>query len=125
MAREGRKFTHFYVSSGVCSVACQPAYWLLCSASRDARQRTDGHVLRPVSPYGLHPEEETIAEVLQQAGYVSGIFGKWHLGDQNEFLPTRQGFEIFLGIPYSDDMTREVGLRVSPSSMARNSRHYL
>lgn len=115
MAREGRKFTHFYVSSGVCTPS-RASLLTGCYAQRLGMHvnERDGHVLRPVSPYGLHPEEETIAEVLQQAGYVSGIFGKWHLGDQNEFLPTRQGFETFLGIPYSDDMTREVGLRVSP-----------
>ena len=115
MAREGRKFTHFYVSSGVCTPS-RASLLTGCYAQRLGMHvnERDGHVLRPVSPYGLHPEEETIAEVLQQAGYVSGIFGKWHLGDQNQFLPTRQGFETFLGIPYSDDMTREVGLRVSP-----------
>ena len=72
----------------------------------------DGQVLRPVSPYGLHANEITIAEVLKQRGYATGIFGKWHLGDQPEFLPTRQGFDRFFGIPYSDDMTRDVGQRI-------------
>jgi len=68
----------------------------------------DGWVLRPVSPYGLHPEEVTIAEVLKQQGYATAIVGKWHLGDQPEFLPTRQGFDWFFGVPYSDDMTERV-----------------
>ena len=49
----------------------------------------------------------TIAEVLKSAGYATGIFGKWHLGDQPPFLPTRQGFDYFFGIPYSDDMTKD------------------
>jgi arylsulfatase A-like enzyme len=72
----------------------------------------DGHVLRPVSPYGLHPDEVTIAEVLKARGYRTGIIGKWHLGDQLPFLPTRQGFEMFFGIPYSDDMTAATGRRL-------------
>jgi arylsulfatase A-like enzyme len=64
-------------------------------------------VLRPVDTRGLHPDETTIAEVLKTVGYATGIFGKWHLGDQPEFLPTRQGFDVFFGIPYSDDQTRD------------------
>jgi len=53
---------------------------------------------------GLNPAERTMAEVLKAAGYATGIFGKWHLGDQPEFLPTRQGFDEFFGIPYSHDI---------------------
>ena len=59
----------------------------------------DGWVLRPVSPYGLHPDEVTIAETLKGQGYATAIIGKWHLGDQPEFLPTRQGFDWFFGCP--------------------------
>ena len=68
---------------------------------------TGGLVLQPVAARGLHPQETTLAEVLQAAGYATAIIGKWHLGDQPEFLPTRQGFDRFFGIPYSDDMTRD------------------
>ena len=68
---------------------------------------TDGAVLQPVSRKGLHPDEVTIAEVLKSAGYATACIGKWHLGDQPEFLPTRQGFDAFFGIPYSDDMTKD------------------
>jgi arylsulfatase A len=53
---------------------------------------------------GLHPNERTVAEVLKDAGYATGCIGKWHLGDQPEFLPTRQGFDYYLGLPYSNDM---------------------
>ncbi len=53
---------------------------------------------------GLNPDEITIAEVLKGAGYKTGMFGKWHLGDQPEFMPTRQGFDEFFGIPYSHDI---------------------
>ena len=72
----------------------------------------DGHVLRPVSPNGLHPNEITIAEVLKKAGYATACIGKWHLGDQAEFLPKRQGFDYYLGLPYSDDMTHATGQRI-------------
>ena len=53
---------------------------------------------------GLNPAEVTIAEIAQSAGYKTGMFGKWHLGDQPQFLPTRQGFEEFFGLPYSHDI---------------------
>ena len=72
----------------------------------------DGQVLRPISPYGLNPDEITIAETLKEQGYATAIIGKWHLGDQPEFLPTRQGFDLFFGVPYSDDMTQAVGKRL-------------
>ena len=113
MAQEGRKFTHFYVSAGVCTPS-RASLMTGCYAQRVGMHDNprDGQVLRPVSPYGLHPDEETIAEVLKKAGYVTGMFGKWHLGDQPPFLPTRQGFDVFFGTPYSDDMTAAVGRRL-------------
>ena len=113
MAKEGKRFSHFYVSAGVCTPS-RASLMTGCYAQRLGMHHNerDGHVLRPVSPYGLNPEEETLAEVLKAEGYATGIFGKWHLGDQLEFLPTRQGFDIFYGIPYSDDMTEEVGKRI-------------
>ena len=64
----------------------------------------DGLVLRPVSHNGLNPEEITVAELLKTRGYATACIGKWHLGDQMPFLPTSQGFDYYLGIPYSDDM---------------------
>jgi arylsulfatase A-like enzyme len=62
-------------------------------------------VLQPVAKKGLHPDEITIARLLKDQGYATGCIGKWHLGDQTPFLPTRHGFDLFLGLPYSDDMT--------------------
>ena len=110
MAREGRKLTHFYSSAGVCTPS-RASLMTGCYAQRIGLHKTarDGHVLRPVSPYGIHPDETTIAELLRSRGYATAIIGKWHLGDQPAFLPTRHGFDSFLGIPYSDDMTQENG----------------
>ena len=113
MAREGRRLTSFYSASGVCT----PSRAALMTGSYPRRvgldwTPEDGHVLRPVSPNGLPPKEVTIAEVLKKAGYATACIGKWHLGDQPEFMPTRQGFDYFLGLPYSDDMTRATGQRI-------------
>ncbi len=109
MAEEGRKFTHFCVSAGVCTPS-RASIMTGCYAQRVGMHLNprDHHVLRPVSPYGLNPDEVTIAEALKQSGYATAIIGKWHLGDQKPFLPNKQGFDYFLGIPYSDDMTERV-----------------
>ncbi|MBG85322.1 MAG: arylsulfatase [Verrucomicrobiales bacterium] len=114
MAREGRKFTHFCVTAGVCTPS-RSSIMTGCYPQRVQMHHNprDGHVLRPVSPYGLHPDEVTIAEVLKKQGYATACVGKWHLGDQTPFLPTRQGFDEYYGVPYSDDMTEAVGIRIS------------
>lgn len=106
MAREGRKFTHFCVTAGVCTPS-RASLITGCYPQRVGMHRNDrdGWVLRPVSPYGLNPNEVTIAETLKQQGYATAAIGKWHLGDQPQFLPTQQGFDHFFGVPYSDDMT--------------------
>ena len=108
LAAEGTKFTSFYVASGVCT----PSRAALMTGCYPRRVNmhvsgTNTAVLRAVDSKGLHPDEMTIAEVLKPKGYATGIFGKWHLGDQPPFLPTRQGFDTFFGIPYSDDMTKD------------------
>ncbi|MFT5468890.1 MAG: arylsulfatase A [Verrucomicrobiales bacterium] len=106
MAKEGTKLTHFYVTAGVCTPS-RSSIMSGCYSQRVGMHKVpvDGHVLRPVSPHGLNPDEVTIAEVLKDQGYATAILGKWHLGDQPEFLPTSQGFDYYYGIPYSDDMT--------------------
>lgn len=113
MATQGRKFTHFCVTAGVCTPS-RSSLITGCYSQRVGMHLNphDGQVLRPVSPYGLNPDEITIAETLKEQGYATAIIGKWHLGDQNEFLPTRQGFDLFYGVPYSDDMTQAVGKRL-------------
>lgn len=109
MAEEGRRFTHFCVSAGVCTPS-RATIMTGCYAQRVSLHMNprDHHVLRPVSPYGLHPDEITIAEALKNNGYATAAIGKWHLGDQPPFWPTRQGFDEYFGVPYSDDMTGRV-----------------
>ena len=51
-------------------------------------------------------EEHTVAELLKDQGYATMCIGKWHLGDQPPFLPTRHGFDHYFGIPYSNDMNK-------------------
>ena len=108
MAREGTRFTSFYVASGVCTPS-RAALMTGCYPRRVNLHVSGDNtaVLRPLDRKGLSPAEMTIAEVLKQGGYATGAFGKWHLGDQPPFLPTRQGFDTFFGIPYSDDMTKD------------------
>ncbi len=82
---------------------------LLSEKSRyDLWRRQDGRQTYVVTlagdPKGLNPDEITIAEILKTRGYATGIFGKWHLGNQRPFLPTRQGFDEFFGIPYSHNI---------------------
>jgi arylsulfatase len=47
----------------------------------------------------------TIADLLKSVGHATAAIGKWHLGDGKKFLPTRQGFDAYFGLPYSNDMT--------------------
>ena len=99
MANEGRKLTCFYAAP-----VCSPSRASLMTGSYPKRALSIPHVLFPENNVGLHPDEVTMAELLKAAGYTTGIIGKWHLGDQPEFLPTRQGFDYYFGLPYSNDM---------------------
>lgn len=101
MAREGMKLTSFYAAP-VCSVSRAQ----LLTGCYGARVSVPG-VFGPGSAQGLHPDETTIAERLKPLGYATMCVGKWHVGDQFEFLPTRQGFDHYFGIPYSNDMQRK------------------
>lgn len=104
MAAEGAKLTSFYVAAPVCTPS-RAALMTGCYPTRISMGKGSKHgVLLAGDSKGLHPNEVTIAEVLKTAGYRTGLFGKWHLGDQLEFLPTRQGFDEFFGIPYSHDI---------------------
>ena len=100
MAKEGLKLTDFYVSN----TACTPSRAALMTGTYANRIGMDGRVVFPGENRGLHPDEITIAELLKKKGYTTGCFGKWHLGDQQKFLPLAQGFDEYFGIPYSNDM---------------------
>ena len=99
MAREGRKLTSHYAAP-----VCSPSRAALMTGCYPKRALPVPHVLFPAAAVGLHPDERTVAEVLKDAGYATACIGKWHLGDQPEFLPTRQGFDYYFGLPYSNDM---------------------
>jgi len=104
MAREGMKLTSFYVAAPVCTPS-RAALMTGCYPKRVGLHTGSwGGVLFPKDAHGLNPKEITVAELLRRAGYATGCFGKWHLGDQPEFLPTNHGFDTYFGIPYSNDM---------------------
>lgn len=108
MAEEGVRFTDFYVASGVCSPS-RGALLTGCYPARIGFGTFDGlKVLFPGQGLGLNPDETTIAGALKEVGYVTKIIGKWHCGDQPEFLPTEHGFDSYYGLPYSNDMGRQV-----------------
>jgi arylsulfatase A len=123
MAEEGMRFTDFYATSGVCTPS-RASLMTGCYPRRvNMHIAEDGRpVLSPVAKKGLHPEEVTIAEVLKDRGYATACIGKWHLGDQLPFLPTRQGFDYYLGIPYSDDMTLRPGRDWPPLPLMENEK---
>ena len=104
MAVEGSRLTSFYVAAPVCTPS-RAGLMTGCYPKRiDMAVGVNFGVLLAGDKKGLNPDEITIPEVLKTAGYKTGMFGKWHLGDQPEFLPTRQGFDEFFGIPYSHDI---------------------
>lgn len=103
MAREGMKLTSFYAAP-----VCTPSRAQIltgCYAKRVSLPR----VLGPVAPIGLSSNEHCVAELLKQQGYATIAIGKWHVGDQPEFLPTRHGFDSYFGLPYSNDMGGQHG----------------
>ncbi len=99
MAREGMRFTHFYSAQAVCS-ASRAALLTGCYPNRIGIHGA----LMPWAEHGIHEDEVTIAEMLKEIGYATGMFGKWHLGHHEKFLPLQHGFDEYLGIPYSNDM---------------------
>ena len=99
MASQGVRFTNFVSAQAVCS-ASRAGIMTGCYPNRVGISGA----LMPDSKIGLNPEEETIAEVLKKQNYKSAAIGKWHLGHLKEFLPLQQGFDEYLGLPYSNDM---------------------
>ena len=117
MAKEGVRFTSFYVGAPVCSPS-RAAFLTGCYPARvgmgddlanqpvygDKTIKSYVKVIHSGSKLGLNPNETIIPEVLKRAGYFNGMIGKWHLGDAPEFNPIREGFDYFFGVPYSNDM---------------------
>ena len=99
MAKEGCKLTSFYAAP-----VCSPSRAALMTGCYPKRALPIPGVLFPGNAVGLSPKEITVAEVLKDVGYATAIVGKWHLGDQPEFLPNQQGFDLHFGLPYSNDM---------------------
>lgn len=119
IGEEGLNFDNFYSSYSVCS----PARFALMTGRYPFRGYADNVIYPTVdtfSPFaqtrifnsiemgnncdGMLGDEVTIAEIFQNAGYNTGAFGKWHLGDYGEYLPTKQGFDYFYGSHHVNDM---------------------
>ncbi|VAX41170.1 Arylsulfatase [hydrothermal vent metagenome] len=99
MAKEGIRFTDFYVSQAICS-ASRAALLTGCYSNRVGILGALG----PRDTHGINDKEMTIAEVLKQQGYATAMYGKWHLGHHPQYLPTNHGFDDYFGLPYSHDM---------------------
>jgi len=105
LAAGGLLLTDFHVSASVCTPS-RASLLTGCYAQRVSlhRDSKDHCVLVPIANKGINPGELTLAEMFKDKGYVTGCFGKWHLGDQPEFLPLNHGFDTYFGVPYSNDM---------------------
>ena len=120
IGEEGINFDNFYSSYSVCS----PARFALMTGRYPFRGYADNVIYPTVDTLlplaqtrifnsiemgnncdGMLGDEITVAEVFQNAGYNTGAFGKWHLGDYGEYLPTNQGFDYFYGSHHVNDMT--------------------
>jgi arylsulfatase A-like enzyme len=106
LASEGVRFSDYYVTQAVCG-ASRASLLTGCYANRVGLLGAPG----PDSKSGIHEQETTIAEMLKQQGYATAVFGKWHLGSLDKFLPLNHGFDEYLGLPYSNDMIPENGNR--------------
>ena len=102
LATEGIKLSQFYVASPVCS----PSRAALLTGCYPKRVGMHNHVIFPEYDYGLHTDEITIADMLRAHGYQTGCFGKWHLGHRPGLMPLDQGFDEYVGVPYSNDMAQ-------------------
>ncbi len=119
IGENGLNFTDFYSSYSVCS----PARFAALTGRYPYRGYADNVIYPTVdcfSPFaqtrifnsiemlnntdGMLGDEITLAEVFKSAGYETGCFGKWHLGDYGEYLPTNQGFDYFYGSHHVNDM---------------------
>tara|TARA_X000000950_G_scaffold263771_1_gene336335 strand:- start:535 stop:1938 length:1404 start_codon:yes stop_codon:yes gene_type:complete len=105
MAKEGMRFTQFYVGSSICT----PSRAALLTGKLPVQTGMYGKrsVLFPDNAGGLDPKEITIASALKKHDYKTACIGKWHLGHLKKYMPLNHGFDSFYGIPYSNDMRPE------------------
>jgi arylsulfatase A len=103
MAEEGVRFEQFYSASSVCS----PSRAALLTGRYPTRVGVPD-VLSPQDQGGLSLSEQTLPQLLKAAGYNTMCVGKWHLGSQPAYMPTRRGFDAYYGIPYSNDQLPSV-----------------
>jgi len=100
MAQEGQKWTDFYAAAPICT----PSRAALLTGRVPPRTGVQPGVYFSHDDHGMPPSEITIAERLKTAGYTTLHVGKWHLGHTAGHRPTDQGFDHYLGVPYSNDM---------------------
>lgn len=98
LAQEGCRFTQFYVPQAVCSASRAS----LLSGCFPGRTKVFG--AHGPNAKGLDPKFNTLGEILKTAGYKTGVFGKWHIGDLPETRPPARGFDESCGLMYSNDM---------------------
>ncbi len=116
LADAGIRFTDFYMASPVCSPS-RGAMLTGCYPPRinfDTFGEEQRWVLFPGMAEGLSPDEYTIANLFKDCGYKTKMVGKWHCGDQKEFSPVNYGFDSYYGLPYSNDMGRQVNRHEFP-----------
>jgi arylsulfatase len=99
LATQGCKFTNFHVPQPVCS-ASRAGLLTGCYPNRIGIHGALG----PAAKVGIADSEMTLAQLVKQKGYATGMAGKWHLGRPKQFLPTHHGFDEYFGLPYSNDM---------------------
>jgi arylsulfatase A-like enzyme len=99
MAQEGRRFTDFYATQAVCSASRAG----LVTGCYNVRVGILG-ALNHRANHGIGADEMTLGELVRQKGYATACYGKWHLGHHPKFLPTNNGFDEYVGLPYSNDM---------------------
>jgi arylsulfatase A-like enzyme len=99
MAEEGVRFTSFYVAQAVCG-ASRAALLTGCYSNRIGMLGAPSHASR----HGIADGELLLSELVKQKGYATAIYGKWHLGHHERFLPLQHGFDEYFGLPYSNDM---------------------
>ena len=99
LAQEGALLKSYYSTQAVCSASRAS----ILTGAYSNRIGFSG-ALGPNSKKGINPDELLLSEMLKEKGYKTAIYGKWHLGDNKKFLPTRHGFDDFFGILYSNDM---------------------